>query len=154
MAGNIRTFDPSELSVIVGVYPIPNFLKGDFLEVKRNVTNFDFDVGTEGEMARVAQTDKSGTITLKLQHESPANAVLSGLIAADEISAAGIFPINIADLSGNDVHTALKCFLMGYPEDGKYSTSPGRALTYIFICADLDMFFGGTDADSTFTSLP
>jgi len=138
-----KTYDASQLKVIVGVTAVTGFEEGDFLVVARDEQNFTKQVGATGEVSRSKTNNKSGTITIRTKQTSPVNAELSAVMLLDEIANGGIVPIIVMDLSGNDVHNAAECWLQQTP-DGSYGRdAAGRE--WIFDAASVDMFFGGNN---------
>ena len=80
------------------------FSDGTFLEVVRTEPTWNMVVGADGFVTRGKTNNFSGLVTLTLKQSSPSNDVLSGFMALDELTNAGIIPILIKDLSGNSTY--------------------------------------------------
>ena len=62
----LKTYDPKQISVIVGGAIISGFADGEFVTTERNEDAFTLNVGADGEGGRVKSNNKSGRITLTL----------------------------------------------------------------------------------------
>ena len=112
----LKTYDPKQVSVIVGGFIISGFADGSFVPVARNNDTFTLLVGADGDATRSKSNDKSGTFVITLQQTSASNAVLAGIAAADELGNSGIVPVLIKDNSGNALHTAAQAWIRKYPD--------------------------------------
>ena len=101
-----KTYDPSQVAIIVGGFQVTGFADGTFLSVERNADNFALYVGTDGEGTRAKSNNKSGRMTFTLAQSSDANAFLSALATADELSNSGIVPVLVKDNSGTSLYSA------------------------------------------------
>lgn len=110
-----KTYDPSEVSVIIGGQIITGFDEGDSIEVAMNEDAFTLKVGSQGDATRTKNANLSGTLKLVLQQASEANAVLQGLLTQDQLSGNGTFPFLVRDNSGNDVHKAETAWVKRQP---------------------------------------
>ncbi len=86
----VRTYDPKEVIIIVGVAPMGGFADGSFITINRINDTFSKVSGTDGVVSRAKSNDKSGEITLTLAQTSPSNDVLTLIAQADELSNNGI----------------------------------------------------------------
>nr|NIQ06865.1 DUF3277 family protein [Candidatus Korarchaeota archaeon] len=100
----VKTYSPKDVSVIVAGTIITGYAEDTFLAIERSSDAFAKVVGADGEVARTASADKSGTITLTLIQSSASNDVLSALQNADEISLAGKFPVMVKDNFGSSLY--------------------------------------------------
>lgn len=99
----LKTWDPSQLNVIVGGSIINSW----------NTVSVDFDedeqfqsVGTSGEVTRSINASKMGTATLTLPQSSADNATLSAIAEAKSI-----ISFSTIDKSGNSVHVMAQAFV-------------------------------------------
>jgi len=99
----LRTFDPSQVSVIFKGTPLSGFADGTFISVTRSNDSYSKTVGADGETTRVASRDKSGEITITLAQTSPSNDFLSSQLEADERDNSGSGDFLIKDNSGNTI---------------------------------------------------
>jgi len=137
---SVRTYDPKSVIITIGGVPMSGFSDGTFLEVNRDEATWNKVVGADGYVTRGKTNNFTGTITLTLKQSSPSNDVLSGFMAADEISNVGIVPILIKDLSGNSTYFSAQGWIQQYP-----SSTFGKEINdreWVIALADLDLFVG------------
>jgi hypothetical protein len=99
------TLDAKQLALVIGGVLINGFADGEYINVEYNEDAFKFKSGSDGLGARAKTNNKSGTITINLMPNSPANAVLSGLYNLDDATSAGVVPFTITDLAAGDSFT-------------------------------------------------
>ncbi len=98
MAGNLTHYAFDKVLVIVGPLPITGFHEGDeVIAVERAVPSFTLPVGAGGDAVAVLNSDRSGSIVLKLQLTSPSNSYLSGFLKAAESGIFAPIPVLIKD---------------------------------------------------------
>lgn len=100
---SLKTFDPAQMSLIVGGHIVGGFADGTFLNVARNNDSFSRTAGADGENTRVKSNDKSGRFTFTLMASSLSNGVLQGFANADELNNGGLVPVLIQDNNGTEV---------------------------------------------------
>lgn len=110
-----KTYDPSQVAIIVGGFQVTGFADGTFLTVERNADNFALYIGTDGEGTRAKSNNKSGRMTFTLAQSSDANAFLSALVTADELSNSGIVPVLVKDNSGSSLYSAETAWIVKHP---------------------------------------
>lgn len=137
----VLTYDPSQVSVVLGGNILGGFSDGTFVTIARNADMWSMKVGVGGQATRAKSSDKSGTITVVLQQSSPSNDDLSALIAADELTNAGAVPLLIRDASGRTLATALTAWVSRYPNVDFAKESTDR--TYTLMTDSLEVFVGG-----------
>lgn len=96
----MKTYDPSQVQVIIGGNIMSGYADGTFISVERDENSFTKHVGTDGDVSRSKTSNKSGTMTLTLAQTSLSNDILSALHLADELSNNGVVPVMIKDNSG------------------------------------------------------
>jgi hypothetical protein len=113
----VKTFDPKQVSVVVGGNIISGWGPDEAISAERNKDAWTLKVGVDGEAARSKSNDKSGRIKLTLLQTSQSNNALSALAAADELSNAGAVPFFLKDNSptGSTTGAALTCWVLKYP---------------------------------------
>lgn len=136
----LRTFDPKEVSVIIGEFIIKGF-SDDMISVARDNPAWELIVGADGEGTRVKSNDRSGTITLTLQQSSPSNDDLSTLALADELSNTGLRPFYMKDSLGTSLFTAITCFVEQIPEASFGKSASDRV--WVLKTDNLIGFLGG-----------
>jgi hypothetical protein len=136
-----KTYDPSQVAIIVGGFQITGFADGSFLTVARNADAFALYIGTDGEGTRAKSNNKSGRITLTLAQSSDSNAILSGIATADELSNNGIVPVLIKDNSGVSLYAAETAWIVKAP-DSEFGREVGSR-EWILETDNLSVFVGG-----------
>ena len=84
-------------------------------------------------------------MTLTLKQSSPSNDVLSGFMAIDEASNAGVFPILVKDLSGNSIYFAGQAWVTQYANSTFGKDISDRQWTLSLAEADI---FVGSNSES------
>lgn len=137
----VMTYDPKQVSVIVGGKIIHGWADGTFINVERNEQAFAMKVGVDGEGSRAKSNNKSGKITITLMQTSASNDDLSAFAAADELSNSGAVPFFMKDNSGRSLVTALTCWAQKYP-NSEFAKEVGTR-TWVFESDDIEIFVGG-----------
>ena len=137
----VRTFDPNEVALIFGGVPLSGYPDGTFVSVERNEDSFSSISGADGVVSRSKSNNKTGKITFTLQATSPSNDVLSGFLATDELTNAGILPVLVKDNSGRTLCSAANAWI-SKPSNVSFSKEI-ESREWIIECADLEMFVGG-----------
>lgn len=141
----VRTYDPKQVIITVGGVPMSGFSDGTFLEIDRNEPTWNMVVGADGLVTRGKTNNFSGTMTLTLKQSSPSNDVLSGFMAIDEASNAGVFPILVKDLSGNSIYFAGQAWVTQYANSTFGKDISDRQWTLSLAEADI---FVGSNSES------
>lgn len=136
----LYSFDPKQLSIIVGPYIIKGFSES-MVTITKNAEAFTMVVGADGEATRVKSNDGSATITLTLQQGSPSNNDLSLIANADQLLNAGVFPLSIKDNLGTTLAIAATCFISKLPDVTFGKTQNDRS--WSIMTDNLVMFVGG-----------
>lgn len=137
----LKTYDPKQVSLIVGGKIVSGFGDGTFIVAERNEDTFALKVGVDGEGTRAKTNNKSGRVTVTLMQSSSANDDFSGYAAADEASNGGVVSILLQDNSGRTLCTALNAWVvkMANAEFAKEASER----EWIFETEELIMFDGG-----------
>ena len=96
-AVKVTDYDPDTIVITVNGTPISGYADGTFVSVERDEDSWTTVVGSQGEVARARSRNLSGKITLTLMQTSASNALLEGLMIADDYSQQGQFVVSIAD---------------------------------------------------------
>jgi hypothetical protein len=110
----VKTYDPKQVSVIVGGVIGSGFTDGTFVVAERNEDAWNLKVGVDGIGTRAKSGNKSGKVTITLHQSSSFNDTLSGFAQADELSNTGAVPLLIRDASGRTLCTALTAWVKKY----------------------------------------
>ena len=136
----MKTYNPKEVSVIIGSRPLKGFADGTFVKAGRDADAYTKKVGVDGEVTRTKTNDKSGTIEITLQQSAEDNDYLSSIALTDELTGAGTVPALIRDAKGTSLATSPAVWVKKLPEMEFGKESGNRA--WVFECAILEMFHG------------
>lgn len=137
-----KTYDPLQVSVILGSHIVTGFADGTFVSIERNNQTFELVSGASGETARAKSNDRSGTVTITLMQTSESNSVLSGFAAADELSNSGKFPIIVKDNNGDSLYEATEAWVQ-QPASVEFSKEISER-EWVLETGELIMVTGGT----------
>lgn len=137
---SVRTYDPSQVVISIAGVPMSGYSDGTFCEVIRNEPTWSSVVGADGLVTRGKTNNFTGQVTLTLKQSSPSNDVLSGLMAVDEASNRGLFPILIKDMSGNSIYFSAICWVMQYANSTFDKAITDR--TWTLFMSEADIFVG------------
>ena len=138
---SVKTYDASQVSVIVGTRRLSGLAEGSFVTVSRDEQAFTKQVGADGEVTRAKTNNKAGSITITLQQASSGNDYLSTLAKTDEETSAGVVPVTVVDGSGTTVAIAESGWIQKLP-DTEFGRDAGER-EWVIDCADLEMLVGG-----------
>lgn len=137
----VKTYDPKQMSIVIGGKQASGFADGTFLNVELDEDAFGLTVGADGEGMRAKSNNKSATITLTLLPTSDYNRHLSELAQADEDSNSGAVPLLIKDGSGFDIHAAETVWIQKKAA-AEYSRE-GSPREWVLRTDSLQSFLGG-----------
>lgn len=139
----VKTYAGDEVAVIVGGFAMEDMSQeGDFLVVSDTGPRYIKKTGIDGQTTRSKQSDRSGTVTLRLNAASVSNKVLTAFAEADDVKNQGVIPIMIKDGSGEDITVTETGWIESIP-DVAYGAQSGIR-EWVFDCSDLARFLGGT----------
>ncbi len=142
MSDQIQTYDPKDIILTVAGSIITGYAQDSFIEVDRESSQVEDEVGAEGDVARRITNDKRGSITVTLLQTSKSNLVLSALAKVDELTGNGIFPVVVKDNRGSDLHLAPNSWITKMPRTVYRSGIEGRE--WIIRTNNLQMVVGGS----------
>lgn len=138
-----KTYSPKKVVLSIAGQAITGYAEGTFISVENEVDGFTKSVGADGEVARMASSNVSGTLTLTLMQTSDSNDLLSSLYTADRISLSGKFPIHCEDKNGTTLFSAQEAWVV------KPATiEQGNELSdreWRIDCSILNIFVGGNN---------
>lgn len=146
MATETKTYNPANIVVTVGGRILTGFAPGTFVNLVREVNNFNFRVSADGtEGTRTKTNNRSALFTFTLEQVAASNLILSNLANRDEQQGDGVVPISITDISSPDTVYLTGKGWIEKPADGAFAETPqGRA--WAIRLADVPMVHGGTPA--------
>lgn len=84
MAGYIKTYAPQDVVVAWGGAPITGFADDTFVEATFNSDLTDEVIGAQGEVALTKIANYTGTVTITLLQNAPANLALANVYLKDQ----------------------------------------------------------------------
>jgi len=137
----VKTFDPKQVIVNIGLQQIGGFADGEFINVSRDEDSFTKVSGADGEVSRSKSNNKMGELTLTLLQTSSSNDILSGFMLADELGNSGIFSVFIKDALGLSTIFAAEGWIKKAP-DTTFDKELGNR-EWVIDLANFDVFVGG-----------
>ena len=138
---SLTRYDPARLFVTWGGLPLSGFAPGTFLTIRRDDPVWRSVKGTNGELRRLRQKSKSGTVDLTLRHTASFNQALGALVKIDELTASMIAPLVIIDKLNASGSASVDAYIAAFP-DLTYSKSEPD-ITWTFVCETIDMSYPG-----------
>ncbi len=137
------SYDPAQVICTVGGVILSGFSDGDAIIARRAEDVYFNRVGADGGVARARNANKMGEFEFKLLQTSPANDLLSSLLAVDDLSNDGLvlIPIGVLDGSGRSLAAATQCWIKTIPE-ATFAKEVSERI-WVFTAADLRIFHGG-----------
>jgi hypothetical protein len=136
----LHTYSPEDVSVSIAGAVLSGYSEGTFVVVSREEDAYSKVVGSDGDVTRSKNANKSGTIALTLKASSPSNDILSGLATKDELDGSGVAPIIVKDNSGTTICGG-KGWVRKKP-DAEFAKEVGDR-EWTFDVGTLTMFIGG-----------
>lgn len=109
-----KTYNPKKVQLAIGTHLVTGYADGTFIQVDRNSDQFQVVVGADGEAARAASADKSGTVTVTLMQTSASNDFLSTALNTDELTNLNTMPLLMKDISGRTLVQAAEGWVKKY----------------------------------------
>src|SRR6185503_19712184 len=113
MSGNVLTYDPSSVTIIVCGYVIPGVVSIN-LQWKSEV--FTIQRGIRGSHTRVYNNDRQATLVLELLPTSIANDVFTSIVLQDAANHSGLLEVSLKDTSGTSRFTTTNAYLRTFPD--------------------------------------
>jgi len=137
----VKTYDPNEVTVIVGGFTLSGFADGTKVTCERMEPGWSLQIGTDGEGTRSKSNNKSGAVTIVLMQTSDSNDILSAIAAADEYGNAGLRNVLVKDAGGRTVFEAETAWVERYPTSEFGREATGRE--WVLHTDTLVVFVGG-----------
>ena len=117
MGNEVKTYDPSQVSIIVGGTIIKSWNK---VAVAKDEDDWSFSAGTSGEVTRTKNLNRLGTITITLPQTSKDNASLSAFSISDSL-----LSCIVKDASGASLHVMPEGTVVK-PANSEYAKESGE----------------------------
>lgn len=141
MPDTMKTYDPALVIGTWGGIPVVGVADGTFFKVVRDEDTFSKKTGAAGEVTRVRNRNRGGSIEITVLQSSSFNDVLAAGHAIDEASGLGVKPFFLKDLSGTTLVQANNSWVKK-PADGEFAKDATNR-TWILDVDDLQIFTGG-----------
>lgn len=138
----MKNYDPGKIVVTFRGIRLVLFAEGTFVSVEREEDAFSKSVGADGNVTRVRNRNRSGSVTCTLQAESPINDILSAIAKEDELFGTGFGSIQVENLLGTTLVNAPTAWIRKLPTVEFSDEASTRE--WIFDCDTLDMVVGGS----------
>lgn len=126
----VKTFDPKMVVITFGSIPISGYAEGTFVSVNRSGDAFAKRKGAGGDVERINKNQGDFDVTVTLLQTTPTNKELSAVLAADQVTNAGVFPLTIKDLLGETLFFAPQAWIRKDPEWEDGDDLNSRAWTF------------------------
>lgn len=121
----VRTFDPKKVIITFGITVLTGYAEGTFVKISRSGDAFEKRKGSDGSVDRINKNAFDFKVSVTLMQTAPVNALLSALLAADQISNVGVLPLVVKDLNGVTLFTAAQAWIAKDP-DTEFGDSLGN----------------------------
>lgn len=111
----LKTFDPNQLSVVVGTAPILGFAEDTMISIETEDPQYNDNTDIHGNVTRYKVNRNTAKVTITLTESSTSNDLLSNFAEADRISDAGVFPIMIKDPNGTSLFSSTAAYIDQIP---------------------------------------
>jgi hypothetical protein len=108
----LYSFDPAQISVIIGGVEMSGFSDGTFVEVSVDGNDWEIISGADGDIVRAKKQNRVSTLSLTLLQSSPCNDILSAWRVLDKATMSGAVAAQIKDRSGSTLINADYSFIM------------------------------------------
>lgn len=112
MAGNVLTYAPSDVTILVSGYQLSGLLS---VELVWNSRPFTLYKGIRNQHTRVYNQSMAATLKIAVQQTSITNDVLSMILDEDRLGNSARLEVTMKDTSGSTLYQALQCYIPGYP---------------------------------------
>lgn len=115
MLGQVFTYSPEDVTMIINDHALEGFGDGTFIEVIKNQPDFKAVPAIRGRNSRIHLRDKSGIIRFRILQTSPDNDILSSIVAFDTANQTGRLTVILKDTGGSTSLQFIDCYLTGTP---------------------------------------
>lgn len=136
-----HVFDPAQIIATFNGRLIVGYAEGSFIEAERDEDAWTAKAGATGDVVRVRNRNRMGTVKIVIMSESPSNDDLSLFAVEDELAGAGAGELMIKNLNGSTLLHASDAWVKKLPSVKFDKDATTRE--WVFHCAQLDMFVGG-----------
>ena len=143
MSGELKTYNPKQVVSTFFNQVVTGYAPGTFIGATRSLDLWDMVGGSDGEITRIKNNDRSGLVTITLQQGSASNAFLQQKVDEDERLNTGVGPLLVTDFqSATGLVSAANAFVKRIPDWGR-QTADETKVEWIFACAEQNIQHGG-----------
>lgn len=139
---DFKNYDPARiLGNWMGI-ELRGYAPGTMVRAERLAESVSMEPGTQGDVVRVMNRNRTGRVTINLLAASIVNDFLTAMIVRDEKFFDAYGPLVYTEVNGTTLIQATRAWLVK-PADPEYADSaPVRE--WMFDCADLRILNGGS----------
>lgn len=134
-------YSPNDVIVTFSALNITGFADDTFVEIERDEDGFTTYTGSDGNVCRTRNLNRTGKITITTMMTAPINTALAALAAIDEEDATEVYPIQVKDRSGEMLCSGAEAWIMKQPKVERSKES--GTVQWVFAVADLRIIAGG-----------
>ncbi len=140
----MKQYDPKQVTVEWNNLSLSEGIAaGTFILATRTSRDWTMEVGSDGEVTRVAANDNTGSITLTLKQGSAQNAALTAILAGDRFLGTALGTMTIKDSRGISQCIAINAFIEGPPDFERSDTESTN--DWVFLCERLEIVHAGNE---------
>lgn len=145
---SVAKFDPNTVTMTWGPIQFVGFEGGEFITAEMRVPQRYTVKQAFGREIHTQTTDVGGTVTVRLQADSPTLILLQAQIDIDQAPGGNVLlPLMVKDLSGLDVVVAPLARCISIPTLAFTTDDPGPR-EFMFACSPLKITHGGISANN------
>jgi|JI6StandDraft_1071083.scaffolds.fasta_scaffold360683_2 hypothetical protein len=129
----IKTYDPNELSIVIGNRAINGFAEDSAVTIEFEDAQYGLTTDIHGSPTRFRLNKNVAKITLNLTQSSSSNDALSSFVELDRVNNAGVFTIMVKDNSGTTLFASPECYIDQIPSVEFGNDNKNRSWTIIAI---------------------
>lgn len=138
----MRSYDPTEVSLVYNGQIIDGYGPGTFIKAMRNQDTWTLQMGNSGSGARSRNPDKSGRLEFTLLTSSPSNAILMAFALADELRGEGVGECQVKDRGTELGKCSAQNAWIVKPPDWERGKEVGE-VTWVIETDSLEMYHDG-----------
>lgn len=135
-------YDPKKIVVTWRGILFQGPADGTFCTLERTEDGFEMAVGAAGDVTRVRNNNRTGSMTYTMKQSSPTNDQLAAFAAEDELFGTAVGALLVKDLGGTTIAEAAQAWIRKIP-GVQYSDSE-ESREWVLDVAELEIFVGGS----------
>jgi hypothetical protein len=111
-----REYDPTQLSIVLGGFPINGFAQGSMLSIEREHPFYKISHDAYGNLVRSKVNKDTTKIIVTLTNGSYGNNIVTKFFEMDRLNNNGIFPVMIKEPKGTMLFAREYAFVLDSPK--------------------------------------